>query len=719
VRVLWHWFTMGPYHFGRMTALATHPEIRLRVVETANEDDHGWERTEVPGGLDLVSLTTKRFSDAVCSTTSSAYRDVLEDYGPDVVVESGYAERHSNRVLFDYVKRHPSTMTLLWSETTAIDHRRRRLREELKSYLVTRFDGALVAGGPQARYLGALGMPSARIRIVGGCVDNEFFASETDRARLQPARRLRLGLPQRYFLYVGRFIREKNLKTLLAAYDYYRAERGPRAWDLVLVGAGPEEANLRSMVRKRTLEGVHFAGLRQTDELPAFYAFASSLILPSLSEPWGLVVNEAMAAGLPVLVSERCGCAEDLVRNGRNGFVFDPGDVAALAGVMTKISTGEVDPVALGREGRQHVRAYSPERFAAGTIAHIDALRRSGLGHRQELDGRISWIARSLGKGFESAERVLLRHRGAERRESADTRLTPLPITAIIPAYNEERNLGRSLHSLHNLVDEVFVVDSGSIDSTHEIAERYGAHVVHHPFETHARQWMWALANLPCRNEWILGLDADQRVTPELNAELRLLFTRERSRLTDVDGFYIKRRHIFRGRWIKHGGHYPKYLLKLAKRAKMQTDPEDLLDHHFFVDGRVAKLRHDLIEENKKEEDIAFWIEKHLRYAALLAAEECRRMGTARREPLQPFALGNPDQRVLWRKRLWRRLPRYSRPFLYFLYRYFLRLGFLDGKSGLIFHFLHACWFRLLVDIKLEEQLQRQQLTAERGELFP
>ena len=291
----------------------------------------------------------------------------------------------------------------------------------------------------------------------------------------------------------------------------------------------------------------------------------------------------------------------------------------------------------------------------------------------------------------------------------------PLPITAIIPTLNEEQNLEGSLQSLQGLVDEVFVIDSGSTDATPAIAERYGAHVVQHPFETHARQWIWALANLPCRNDWILGLDADQRVSLELSAELRQLFSGEQSRLDAVDGFYVNRRYIFRGRWVKHGGYYPKYLLKLAKRDRMRSHPDDLLDHHFYVDGRVAKLRHDLIEENKKEEDIAFWTEKHIRYATLLATEELRRTMTGRLEPLQPLALGNPDQRTLWRKGVWRRLRRYGRPFLYFLYRYFVRLGFLDGKEGLIFHFLHACWFRLLVDIKLEEQSRNYRRLPKKG----
>jgi glycosyltransferase involved in cell wall biosynthesis len=284
---------------------------------------------------------------------------------------------------------------------------------------------------------------------------------------------------------------------------------------------------------------------------------------------------------------------------------------------------------------------------------------------------------------------------------------TLLPISVVVPTYNEERNIEDCLQSVCDWAGEIFVVDSGSSDRTMQIAMKYGAGIVHHPFETHARQWHWALENLPLQYDWVLGLDADQRVTPELAAELHRLFTVERVRLTQIDGFYINRRQVFRGKWIRHGGYYPKYLLKLFRRERVRTDPNDLVDHHFYIEGRVANLQHDFIEENKRENDISFWIDKHNRYAALLAGEEflCRKHG--RRRTIKPSLIGNPDQRTLWCKQLWYRLPLFVRPFLYFLYRYLLRLGFLDGKEGFIFHFLQAFWFRLVVDIKLDELRQQ------------
>jgi glycosyltransferase involved in cell wall biosynthesis len=274
--------------------------------------------------------------------------------------------------------------------------------------------------------------------------------------------------------------------------------------------------------------------------------------------------------------------------------------------------------------------------------------------------------------------------------------------SAVVLTYNEEQNLQRCLGSLDGLSAQIFVVDSGSTDATLEIAARH-ASVVHHPFETHARQWSWALANLSISTPWVLALDADQQLTPELKAELAALFAQPGTIARDVEGIYINRRQVFRGRWIKHGGYYPKYLLKLFRLDKVKTDPTDLVDHHFYVPGRTIKLKHDLIEDNAKENRISFWVEKHNRYASLLASEELLRRGNGKPDPLRPSPVGNPDQRTLWLKRLWYRCPGYVRPFLYFAQRYFFRMGFLDGKEGFIFHFLQAFWFRLLVDINLEE----------------
>ncbi len=273
----------------------------------------------------------------------------------------------------------------------------------------------------------------------------------------------------------------------------------------------------------------------------------------------------------------------------------------------------------------------------------------------------------------------------------------------VILTHDEELNLPACLESLTGLDSEVFVVDSGSTDRTLAIAQQHGARVLSHPFESHAKQWHWALQSLPTVPPWVLGLDADQRLTPELKEELVHLFGDGDDSLSGINGFYIKRRQVFRGRWIRHGGYYPKYLLKLFRSDAAYLDDKDLMDHHFYVKGRVAKLRGDLIEANLKEDEIGFWVDKHNRYAVLHAREELIKRTRGGPRPIQPSLLGDPDQRTLFLKLVWYRLPLYVRPFFYFAYRYVFRLGFLDGKQGLIFHVLQGFWYRLLVDINIDQ----------------
>jgi glycosyltransferase involved in cell wall biosynthesis len=274
------------------------------------------------------------------------------------------------------------------------------------------------------------------------------------------------------------------------------------------------------------------------------------------------------------------------------------------------------------------------------------------------------------------------------------------PISVVVLTFNEERNLPACLTSVAGWAEQVFVVDSGSTDGTVAIAERLGALVVRHPFETHARQWQWALRELPIRTTWVLALDADQRVTPELAAEI----TRELSsgQDTGMQGYFVTRKQIFRGRWIRHGGYYPKYLLKLFRRSAVSVDPRDLVDHHFTVAGAVARLREDIVEDNRNEARIADWVAKHNRYATLQARQElAATSGTSAVRAADAF--GSPDDRTRWMKGIWRRLPLFVRPCAYVFYRYVLRLGFLDGKEGFIFHVLQGFWYRLLVDINIDE----------------
>lgn len=276
-----------------------------------------------------------------------------------------------------------------------------------------------------------------------------------------------------------------------------------------------------------------------------------------------------------------------------------------------------------------------------------------------------------------------------------------IPLTFVVLTYNEENNLVACLESVAGWAQAIFVIDSGSTDRTFEIARQFGATVLVHPFETHAKQWSWALNKLPPSVDWILALDADQAVTAELRQEITELLNGARA--GEVAGYFIKRKLIFRGRWIRHGGLYPKYLLKLFRLSRVEINEGDMVDHHFGVRGKTSKLRHDLIEDNQNETSIAFWVDKHNRYASRQAREEVEMSRSLQSPALAGFWRGTPDERVLWLKRVWARLPLYLRPSLYFVYRYVFRLGFLDGKEGFLFHVLQGFWYRLLVDINLDE----------------
>jgi glycosyltransferase involved in cell wall biosynthesis len=273
----------------------------------------------------------------------------------------------------------------------------------------------------------------------------------------------------------------------------------------------------------------------------------------------------------------------------------------------------------------------------------------------------------------------------------------------IILTYDEEIHLPRLLKSAAGLNAPLFVLDSGSTDNTLQIARQYGATTIQHPFENHPKQWDYALKTFQINTPWVICLDADQTITPELR-DLLLSFDPES--YPNIDGIYFNRKNFFKGKWIKHGGYYPFYMLKMFRYGKGYSDLNENMDHRFIVPGKTTIWRQGhLIEENLKENQISFWISKHNRYSDLIAHEEVERVKNLRAQTLQPRFRGSPDERTAWLKNKWWRMPRYVRPMLYFTYRFIFKLGFLDGRTGIIFHFLQAFWFRLIVDIKIEEIL--------------
>jgi glycosyltransferase involved in cell wall biosynthesis len=263
-------------------------------------------------------------------------------------------------------------------------------------------------------------------------------------------------------------------------------------------------------------------------------------------------------------------------------------------------------------------------------------------------------------------------------------------ISVIVLTFNEETNLPECLASLTGLDCSVFVVDSGSTDRTMEIASASGVSMWSHCFTNYAAQRNWAQENLPLATDWILHLDADERLTPDLVQEINDSVRAG----TPASGFLLRKRTIFLGKWIRHGGHYPSYHLRLFRRGSGRCE-ERLYDQHFLVDGQVAKLKHDYVDVVASS--LETWTLRHVRWAKAEARELDSQ--AAPRRQVSANLLGNAIQRRRWLRLYgYERFPLFFRSFFYFLYRYFLRLGFLDGTRGLVFHFLQGCWFRFLVD---------------------
>ncbi len=271
-------------------------------------------------------------------------------------------------------------------------------------------------------------------------------------------------------------------------------------------------------------------------------------------------------------------------------------------------------------------------------------------------------------------------------------------------------HLPRLLESIRELKAPIFILDSGSNDGTIAIGDKFGAVILTHAFENHPKQWDFALKNFNIQTPWVICLDADHTVTPELKKHL-LDFSNDKYQ--NVNGIYFNRKNFFKGKWIMHGGYYPFYQLKMIRYGIGYSDLSENMDHRMVVPGNTIIWKDGyILEENLKENNIAFWIDKHNRYSDLVAHEEVERLNQLRTQTVKPHFWGSPDGRRAWLKQLWWRMPRYVRPSVYLIYRMFFQLGILDGQTGVTFHFLQAFWFRLIVDIKIDEIIKQQKPTV-------
>jgi len=360
----------GPYHISRVSRLNDHCihngwEV-VGIEMSRQQTTYEWETNirDLPFKLVSIITETRSWHEVGFQILFARLNKVLADVDPDVVAIAGYFEIGMLYTLF--WSRWHGKKSILLSESTEKDFARSWWKEGVKSWIIKQFDAALVGGNPHRRYLLNLGLPANSVFLGYDVVGNEIFHPDNIKNLPDPVQKP-------YFLAINRFVPKKNLSFLISAYAAYRQARGRDAWHLVLCGNGELRRELEQQINMLNLtEFVYMPGFLQQQELLPYFAHANCFIHASIQEQWGLVVNEAMAAGLPVLVSNRCGCYEDLIIDGVNGFGFDPINSHQLTDLMMKISSKETNLIRIGDAALRHIQKFSPDYFAQGLIQAVN-----------------------------------------------------------------------------------------------------------------------------------------------------------------------------------------------------------------------------------------------------------------------------------------------------------------------------------------------------------
>jgi glycosyltransferase involved in cell wall biosynthesis len=363
---------IGPYHHARLNAAAD--RLSVTGFEWSAKAYDAWGAADSPARYHKVSL----FPEATnCKPGKAklgrAFWSALEQANPDVVALNGWNNFGSLVAASCCVRRGISMVVM--SESARRDESRTWWKEGIKRHIIDLYAAALVGGQRHIDYLVELGMPRERVFTGYDVVDNDYFAEralEIRNSKFETRKKYRL--PENYFLASARFIEKKNLPRLIRAYAKYRQTsevRGQKSeitepWDLVLLGDGRLKPDLCRLISDLRLTAhVHLPGFKQYEELPVYYALAKAFVHPSTTEQWGLVVNEATASRLPLIVSNRCGCVPELVQD--NGFIFEPTDEHELASRLLQMaSLSDDERRRLGDASYRIVANFAPERFGQG-----------------------------------------------------------------------------------------------------------------------------------------------------------------------------------------------------------------------------------------------------------------------------------------------------------------------------------------------------------------
>lgn len=381
----------GPYHYVRLNAVAKITET-IGIELFGKSYDYAWiykpkqvhfsHFTLFPE-LNSQNVTPKELRERINS--------ILDKINPDVIAINGYSEKSALFTLKWCLKN--GKKTILMSDSTEYDFNRTFFREYIKSKLLSLYSSALVGGYRHVKYLNKLGFNEKNIFNCYDVVDNDYFSSNVEMLRKDDVTlRKKYKLPKNFILVNARLIPKKNLLGIIKAYDIYQKKINDPYY-LVIIGDGVLRDNLIKLINELNLSNkVMLTGYIQYEELPVYYATAKFLILASLSEQWGLVVNEAMASGLPVIVSERCGCSPELVKNNINGYTFNPKNIQELCEKMMLISKNERLQIEMGMNSRQIISKFTPETFALNLLKAANVVSRNKRKHifiRLILEGLI------------------------------------------------------------------------------------------------------------------------------------------------------------------------------------------------------------------------------------------------------------------------------------------------------------------------------------------
>ncbi len=373
-----------PYHHARWEALARSCSAEVHLVEMTSRDEFKvLEFSESSTYLRHTLLNAGEDEKIPPCELVRRMSAELDQIKPDVICVSGWGLRVSLAAMRWALLNHVPIVML--SESNEFDEVRSTIKEWMKSRLVGLCSAGLVGGTPQADYLVKLGLPRTSVFVGYDVVDNGFFGVRVNELKESGVRSQKAGgvCSKQYFFACARFGKKKNILGLIRAYALYRKltkqsseasasefSLQPSDFDLVIAGDGEQRTEIERVISECGVKDhVQLVGAKGYQELPAYYAGAAVFIHASTTEQWGLVVNEAMASGLPVLVSNRCGCAEDLVREGENGFTFDPYNEQQLADLMVRIASDEEARRQMGAGSRKIIAEWGPDRFASGMNA--------------------------------------------------------------------------------------------------------------------------------------------------------------------------------------------------------------------------------------------------------------------------------------------------------------------------------------------------------------